>query len=198
MCISESDQWARLLQSLSNEIDSVISKSGNHSLRVARWSETIGRKLKLNESDLKNLYLGALIHDVGKIALPREILKKKGPLTKDEWLYIELHPTIGANLAGATRSLLSVVPIIHAHQEKYNGNGYPNGLQGGNIPMSARILSVVDAYDAMTDDRPYRKPKTHKQAIVELQLHRGQQFDPLVVDTFCSVVESRFRSKILL
>jgi putative nucleotidyltransferase with HDIG domain len=198
MRISESDQWTQLLRNLSSEIDSVISKSGNHSLRVARWSETIGRKLKLNETDIKNLYLGALIHDVGKIALPREILEKKGPLTKDEWLYIELHPTIGANLAGATPSLSSVVPIIHAHQEKYNGNGYPNGLQGGNIPISARILSVVDAYDAMTDDRPYRKPKTHKQAIVELRHHRGRQFDPLVVDTFCSMVESRLRSKILL
>jgi putative nucleotidyltransferase with HDIG domain len=198
MCINESDIWAQLLQNVSSEIDSVISETGNHSLRVARWSETIGRKLKLDETDVKTLYWGALLHDVGKIALPREILEKKGPLTKDEWTYIEMHPTIGANLAGATPSLVEVVPIIHAHQEKYDGNGYPSGLQGSSIPISARILTVVDAYDAMTDDRPYREPRTHKQAVVELQRNRGQQFDPLVVDVFCSVVETRFKTKMLL
>lgn len=198
MCSSESDIWAKILQSLSGEIDSVISETGNHSLRVARWSETIARKLRLNEEDVKNLYWGALLHDVGKIALPRDILKKKGPLTKDEWHYIELHPTIGANLAGAVSSLSQAVPIIMAHQEKFDGNGYPLGLQGSNIPMGARILTVVDAYDAMTDQRPYRKPRTHKQAIIELQRNRGQQFDPLIVDTFCSVVETRFKSRSLL
>jgi HD-GYP domain-containing protein (c-di-GMP phosphodiesterase class II) len=90
------------------------------------------------------------------------------------------------------------VPIIQAHQEKFDGKGYPNGLRGNSIPIGARILTVVDAYDAMTDDRPYRRPKTHKQAMIELQRNRGYQFDPIVVDTFCSVIETRFKSKILL
>jgi putative nucleotidyltransferase with HDIG domain len=198
MCICEADIWAQMLQNLSRDIDSLVSESGKHSMRVACWSETIARKLRLSEAEVKVLYWGALLHDVGKIALPRDILEKSEPLTPDEWMYMEMHPTIGANLANAAPSLSLSVPIIQAHQEKFDGKGYPFGLEGSSIPIGARILTVVDSYDAMTDDRPYRQPKTHQQAVRELQRNRGQHFDPLVVDIFCSVLESRESSKTLL
>jgi putative nucleotidyltransferase with HDIG domain len=175
---------------LSRDIDMVISGSGHRSVRVAYWVESIARALKMDENDVQLLYWAALLHDIGKIALPREILEKKGPLNEVEWAYMELHPTIGANLIRITSSVSPVAPIVQAHQEKYNGKGYPFGLQGNDIPLSARILTVVDAYDAMIDDRPYQQPRSHEEAIDELYRNRGQQFDPSVVDTFYSLLGS--------
>ncbi len=191
MSISETDIWAQLLFNLSRDIDSVISGSGHHSVRVAHWTESLARRLNMMDADVQILYWAALLHDIGKIALPKEILGKKGPLTDIEWMYMELHPTIGANLVFASSSMSELAPIVHAHQEKFNGKGYPYGLKGDDIPLGARILAVVDAYDAMTDDRPYRKPMTHEQAIAELQRNRGQHFDPEVVDTFNFLLETR-------
>lgn len=190
MCICEKDIWAQVLRNLSRDIDVLISGSGKHSLRVANWVKLIALTLKMGEYKVQELYWAALLHDIGKIALPREILEKKGPLNEAEWNYMELHPAIGANLVCATASMSPVAPIVHAHQEKYNGKGYPYGLQGNDIPLGARILAVVDAYDAMTDDRPYRQPKTHQAAIAELQRNSGQHFDPLVVDTFYTVLKT--------
>lgn len=198
MSISETDVWAQLLFNLSRDIDAVISGSGHHSVRVAHWTESLARMLKMSDAEVQILYWAALLHDIGKIALPKEILKKKGPLTNLEWTYMELHPTIGANLVFASSSMSELAPFVHAHQEKYNGQGYPYGLAGNDIPLGARILAVVDAYDAMTDDRPYRDPMTHEQAVAELQRNRGQHFDPEVVDNFYSVLETRVGSDFLM
>lgn len=198
MCICETDIWTQVLRNLSRDIDAAISGTGHHSVRVAYWAEAIAQVLNMRDADVQILYWAALLHDVGKIAIPREILEKKGPLSEGEWNYMELHPTIGANLVHAATTMSSVAPIVHAHQEKYDGKGYPYGLEGNDIPLGARILAVVDAYDAMTDDRPYRKPRSHEEAVVELQCNRGQHFDPSVVDTFCLLLETRFNNKFLL
>ena len=197
MNISETDRWAQLLRNLSRDIDTVISGSGHHSVRVAYWVESIARTLNMGDGDVQLLYWASLLHDIGKVALPKEILEKKGPLTEGEWTYIELHPTIGANLVRVTETVSPVAPIVHAHQEKYNGKGYPYGLKGDDIPLGARILTVVDAYDAMIDDRPYRKPKSHEEAVAELYRNRGQQFDPSVVDTFYEVLETRINDSLV-
>ena len=197
MCICETDIWTQLLRNVSRDIDMIISSSGHHSVRVAYWAEAVGRSLKMAENDVQVLYWAALLHDIGKVALPREILEKKGPLNEIEWSYMELHPTIGANLVRVTKSVSSVAPIVNAHQEKYNGQGYPNGLQGSEIPMEARILTVVDAYDAMIDDRPYRKSRSQEDAIAELYRNRGQQFDPAIVDVFYSVLASRVEHNLM-
>jgi putative nucleotidyltransferase with HDIG domain len=196
MC--EKDIWAQVLRNLSRNIDISISGSGHHSVRVAYWVEAMAKMLKMTAKDIQVLYWAALLHDVGKIAIPREILEKNGPLSKVEWSYMELHPTIGANLVDAATTMNSVAPIVQAHQEKFDGNGYPYGLVGGDIPLGARILAVVDAYDAMTDDRPYRSPKSHEEAVAELHINRGQHFDPAVVDTFCALLETRIDDKMVL
>ncbi len=198
MSICETDIWARVLRNLSRDIDTAISGSGHHSVRVAYWAEAIAKMLKMTDGDIQVLYWAALFHDVGKIAIPKEILEKKGPLSEVEWNYMELHPTIGANLVGAATTMPAVAPIVQAHQEKFDGKGYPHGLEGSDIPMGARILAVVDAYDAMTDDRPYREPKSHEEAVTELQCNRGQHFDPFIVDIFCLLLETRFNDSILL
>lgn len=197
MNISETDRWAQLLRNLSRDIDTVISGSGHHSVRVAYWVESIARTLNMGDDDVQLLYWASLLHDIGKVALPKEILEKKGPLSEGEWTYMELHPTIGANLVRVTDTVSPVAPIVHAHQEKYNGKGYPYGLKGDDIPLGARILTVVDAYDAMIDDRPYRKPKSHEEAVAELYRNRGQQFDPSVVDTFYEVLETRVKENLV-
>ena len=155
----------------------------------------IAHRLGIRGQALQVIYMGALFHDIGKIGIPKEILVKEGPLNHREWEVMELHPTIGANIARATFSMDSVVAIIEAHQERYDGHGYPNRLGGDYIPLGARILSVVDAYDAMIDDRPYREPKSHEEAIAELYYHRGQHFDPTIVDTFYSVLETRVKNE---
>ena len=197
MNISETDRWAQLLRNLSRDIDTVISGSGHHSVRVAYWVESIARTLNMGDDDVQLLYWASLLHDIGKVALPKEILEKKGPLSDGEWTFMELHPTIGANLVRVTDTVSPVAPIVHAHQEKYNGKGYPYGLKGEDIPLGARILTVVDAYDAMIDDRPYRKPKSHEEAVAELYRNRGQQFDPSVVDTFYEVLETRVKDNLM-
>jgi HD-GYP domain-containing protein (c-di-GMP phosphodiesterase class II) len=130
-----------------------------------------------------------VLHDVGKIGIPKDVLVKDGPLSAREWVMMETHPTIGANIVLATKSLKSIIPIIQTHQERFDGKGYPYGIEREQIPLGARVLSVVDAYDAMIDDRPYRNACSHEDAILEIKRCRGSQFDPQVVDAFLGIVE---------
>lgn len=187
MEITSQDHWRHFLGNLSVEIDSLVSRSGGHSRRVATMGNAIARRLGVKGQALQNIYWGSLLHDIGKIGIPREILLKEGPLTRREWMLMELHPTIGANIVMAARSMGEVVPIIQAHQERYDGCGYPVGYGGEEIPLGARILAVVDTFDAMTDDRPYRKAVDADEALDEIIRVRGSQLDPLVVDVFLEI-----------
>jgi len=132
---------------------------------------------------------GFLLHDVGKVGIPESILGKPGPLNKGEWEVVRRHPVLGAQLVEPMRFLGEAIEVIRCHHERFDGNGYPVGLKGKEIPVTARIFSVVDSFDAMTSDRPYRRALTLEHALDELRRGRGTQFDPEVVDIFLVLVE---------
>ncbi len=140
-------------------------------------TQSTARKLNLDEEETQTIYWAALLHDIGKVGVPEFVLTKNGPLNRREWSVMRLHPTIGANIVCSLKEIAYLAPIIHAHQEKFDGSGYPMGLSGETIPLGARILAVVDAYDAMTDERVYRRARSHEAAIEELKHLRGRQFE---------------------
>jgi len=186
---SQSDgKWIQFLINLSMDIDGRVSNSNKHSTQVAQWSRSTARCLALPEEDVNRLYWAALLHDIGKVGVPNDVLTKRGPLNEREWVMMKLHPTVGANIVKSSITLAHIAPVIYAHQEKYDGSGYPEGLEGEAIPLEARILAVVDAYDAMTNDRVYRCARSHEDAVQELKSQVGQHFDPCVVDTFLEIV----------
>jgi len=134
------------------------------------------------------MHWAGILHDIGKIGVPDQILNKKGSLTKKEWVIMKEHPVIGAQIVEPVKYLAHVSPIIRAHHEKFDGTGYPYGLEGDDIPLGSRILAVVDAYTAIRDERIYSKAHTHEEAIAELRRASGTQFDPKIVDVFCKTI----------
>jgi HD-GYP domain-containing protein (c-di-GMP phosphodiesterase class II) len=144
----------------------------------------------MNDDEVKNVYWASILHDIGKIGISNRILRKKSILTDDDWILIKMHPTIGSNIVSSIDALPSLAPTISAHQEKYDGTGYPKGLSGKSIPLGARILGIADAYQAMVEDRYYREARSHQEAVAELQKVKGSQFDPDVLDVFIDVVNS--------
>jgi putative nucleotidyltransferase with HDIG domain len=190
MQINMHKTWIKLLIQMSKRIDAHVSISGSHSLQVAHWVIQTARILNCPETLVKANYWAALLHDVGKIGVPEAVLSKAGPLDEKEWALMRLHPTVGSNMVQAIDSLpSSVAPIIYSHQEKYDGTGYPEGLRGEQIPLGARILGVIDAYDAMTNQRVYSRARSKDEAAGELMRLSGKQFDPMVVDKFLTVLE---------
>ncbi|GAB4474443.1 MAG: hypothetical protein Kow0088_10470 [Anaerolineales bacterium] len=183
--------WLSFFLDLSRQIDSQVTYSGSHSSQVAQLARETARKIALSDIEVRTIYWASLLHDIGKVGVPSEILSKKGPLDEEEWQFIRLHPIVGANIIRGCGSISAVYPIILYHQEKFDGSGYPYGLKGESIPISSRILAVVDAYDAMTNPRVYRKPLTTQQAIEELWQHRNTQFDPRVVEQFIHVINDQ-------
>ena len=179
------------LQALGSALDARDSETEGHSSRVADLAITVGREMGLSRSELDRLEKAALLHDVGKIGVPDAILRKPGPLTEDEWAEMRRHPAIGKNIIKDIPFLENVAEIVHSHHERFDGNGYPRGLKGDEIPLAARIFSVVDAYDAMTSDRPYRKARSPGTATQEIITYSGSQFDPEVVNGFLTVFEQR-------
>lgn len=180
----------KYLIDLSKYIDNKVSKSNNHSSKVAHMAKSTASKLSINDHSLRTLYWAALLHDIGKIGIPEDVLSKAGPLSDDEWTLMKLHPTVGANIVKKMKALTAIAPIIQSHQEKYDGSGYPSGLSGDQIPKAARILTVVDAYEAMTSNRVYRHACSHKEAVSELRDKSGSHFDPIIVQAFLETVHS--------
>lgn len=159
-----------------------------HSLEVAATARAVGERLGLDELELVEVELGALLHDVGKLRLPPEILRKAGPLTRDEREVVRLHPEWGAQMVARVPGLEAVALIVRLHHERPDGNGYPHGVAGDRIPMASRIVSACDAYGAMTRRRSYRDPLDVDLALEELELNAGTQFDALVVEVLASFV----------
>jgi diguanylate cyclase (GGDEF)-like protein len=160
---------------------------GQPSPLISTIVSALARQLQLPEAEIDRLRVAALLHDVGKVAVPEEILEKPTALTSAEWRAVVQHPRIGQVILEQAASLRDAVPIILHHHERYAGHGYPYGLRANEIPLGARIVAVADAYDAMVHDRPYKRAMTHDQAIVELRRHAGTQFDPEIVELFCDL-----------
>lgn len=183
------DAYVQTVSALASAIDVRDTYTSGHSQRIAELAVNTGRQLGCDENELVDIRWGALLHDIGKIGVPDEILRKPAALDPHEQAIMRRHPEIGARIVERVKNLSSVAPIIRAHQERYDGMGYPDGLQAEAIPLTARIISVVDAYVAMTDDRVYRKARTHAEALEELKRCAGTQFDPAVVKAFLKALD---------
>ena len=161
--------------------------TGTHSERVWVYAEAIARAYGISEAELRDIEHGVILHDIGKIGIPDSILLKPGPLSPDEWKVMRTHPEVGRGLIQDIPFLAGAVPIVYHHHERWDGNGYPEGLRGDGIPLSCRIFAVADALDAMTFDRPYSRAVSLEAAREEIARCRGTHFDPAVVSTFLSI-----------
>ena len=162
----------------------------SHVERVVIYSRLLADKLNLSDVDKSNLIYGAYMHDIGKINIAKEILVKRMKLEKEEWEELKQHPENGVEIIKSVESLKDVIPLIKHHHERYDGKGYPDGLSGENIPYLARVLTVVDSFDAMTSNRPYNRRKSYEEGIEELRKCSGEQFDPEIAKAFIEVIES--------
>jgi response regulator RpfG family c-di-GMP phosphodiesterase len=166
--------------------------TGEHLDRVTSYALSTGSQMELDEQRMWSLWLGSLFHDVGKLAVPDQILNKPGPLTDEEYAVMKLHPELGAKIIDKVSYLRpAAVGILH-HQERWDGSGYPTGLRGEDISIEGRILAVCDAFDAMQSDRPYRKALPLEHALGEIERCAGTQFDPHVVEAFFAARDNGF------
>jgi len=179
------DMFTQTIGALAEAVDKRDPFTSKHSQNVRMISVDIGREMRVSAADLEALEWGGLLHDVGKIGVPDNILLKQERLTREERMVMNAHPVLGAEIIAPVIRLAPELPIIRHHHEWYNGSGYPDRLMGDEIPRLARVLHVADAFEAMTAARPYRMtPLTNEQALAELRKFAGVQFDPEVVDAF--------------
>jgi response regulator RpfG family c-di-GMP phosphodiesterase len=179
--------YQQTLEALGAALDSRDVGTESHSRRVHGYSLALAREHGMIEDQLTDLAHGVLLHDIGKIGIPDAILLKPGGLTPEEWQVMRTHPEIGKRLIEKIPFLRGAIPVVWCHHEKWDGSGYPRGLAGEAIPLNARIFSVVDAFDAMTFDRPYSKAIPFDAAIAEIKRCAGAHFDPRVVESFLRV-----------
>jgi diguanylate cyclase (GGDEF)-like protein/putative nucleotidyltransferase with HDIG domain len=172
------------IEALALAIDAKDQTAQSHIRRVQVYATSIARGLGMSDTEIQGVKTAALLHDIGKLAVPEHILSKPGPLTQEEFQKIRVHPQVGAEIISAVPFPYPVAPLILSHHERWDGKGYPQGLKGEEIPLGARILSVVDYYDALTSDRPYHKAMTPEAAMALLQQEAGRALDPQVVQMF--------------
>lgn len=180
---------SRLKTIITNALGTWDYLIGDHSIKVAGYSIVVGQEAGLTRDDNDNLYIAALLHDVGKLKIPLDILYKPGHLNEQEWQLIKRHPVEGASLVAQLAPCKHLAQVVLHHHEFYNGRGYPGGLTGEDTPLLSRIIAVTDAYEAMTSDRPFRRGFSHREAISRLKMGKRTQFDPHIVDCFLRAIK---------
>ncbi len=173
-----------MVYTLAETIEKRDPYTGNHTKRVMEYSLALGRTLNLSDEQLQRLELAAVLHDIGKIGVRDDILLKQSKLTEDEFQQIMRHPVFGEEIISRIPQLSDIIPGVKHHHERFDGRGYPDGLSGAQIDITARIIAVADSFDAMTTDRPYRKGFPFEEAFEELRKNAGTQFDPEIVEAF--------------
>ncbi|MBB6285067.1 diguanylate cyclase (GGDEF)-like protein/putative nucleotidyltransferase with HDIG domain [Geobacillus subterraneus] len=195
MCLDEI-KFKQDLEALEQQVKFFLSKdvyTYRHSKRVFKYALEFGSRLgELTDHERQTLILGALIHDIGKIEVPRDILNKQGKLEKHEWEIVKKHVTWGREIIAAEKRFDDLLPLIELHHERYDGKGYPYGLKGEEIPKLARILCIIDSFDAMTTERPYQPTKTFDEALKEIERCSGTQFDAAYAAKFIAFVQEHY------
>ena len=185
----ELDSAESLLFALARMVEAKDGTTGDHCTRLSFISVAFGQRLGLAKRELNALYRGGVLHDIGKLGIPDSVLLKNGPLTDDEWKVMRQHTVIGARLCSGLRSMRETVPIIRFHHERWDGSGYPDGLAGDNIPLLARIFQIVDIYDALANERPYKKALAQDEIIriLEDEIEKGWR-DPELAYEFIKMI----------
>jgi putative two-component system response regulator len=162
--------------------------AGEHTTAVSRLAMAIATELRLPAAQCRDVELGALLHDVGKLSIPDRVLTKPGPLNELEWTAMQRHASLGERLVARIVQQPAVLAVVRSHHERWDGSGYPDGKHGEEIPLAARIVAVADAFQAMIEPRPYRTPRTRASALEEIASESGRQFDPGCVEALRAVV----------
>ena len=180
----------QIVESLASAIDAKDRYTKNHSEEATIYAEALGKACELPEKQLELVKMAAKLHDLGKIGVPEQILRKAGPLNDEEWQIMREHPTLGAKILQPIESLAELVPIVQCHHERWNGSGYPAGLKGTEIPLEARLIAVIDSFHAIISERPYKKAMPVSYALDQLRNQAGTNFDPDLIGTFCSIMDA--------
>ena len=186
------DSSQALINFFEDEVDKKDHYTKCHCNRVSEYCVLIGKKLGLPQEDLDKLRIGGLFHDIGKIGIPDNILKKESKLTNEEYDEIQTHTSLGVDILTRNKVFKEIIPIVEYHHEKYDGNGYPFKLKGDEIPLAARITAVADTFDAMTSKRSYRDPIPLIDVVEEFKKFSGTQFDPNIVNTFLDIINNEY------
>jgi len=171
----------RMIEALAIMVEAKDETTHQHIRRVAFYASALAREMGIDGSDLEALHAAALLHDIGKVAVPGHIISKPGRLTEEEFERMKIHPVVGAEILEKLQLPNPVAPMVRSHHERWDGTGYPDGLKGEGIPIGARVLAVVDAFDALTTDRPYRSACSPREAMEELKRGAGVTYDPKIV-----------------
>jgi len=187
--------YLKIINSFSKAIEAKDFYTQGHSSNVAKLSTELALRLGLSDPDIERIYMGGQLHDVGKIAIPEAILNKQGALTEEEYKIVKDHPYKGFEITQPIDGLIKISDIVVYHHERYDGKGYPLGLNGEKIPLLARITAIADAFDAMTSDRPYRKAMPYSIALEIIEQNKGTQFDPALADRFIEMIKEKMEHK---